>query len=399
MAAADTAGRRPPAAPRPRNVLALPATQRWATTVVFLLIFTAYFFWLGDTFVTADGRMVNVHQGTAVIVLGLAAVVTLMVGQFDLSIAGMAALTSFLAIGLSTLQGWPFALVLATCLLIGLVGGILNGLLVIGMRVNAFIATLGTGGIFLGLAGVYSGGATLSTQAEGPKLPAWFTGPGSLGDFTTKAPTLLSYAALLSVVVVSLVKLHRARPERISPTAWTGVVAAVSAVIAALILFAAGEWVENVSWLIIVLFSIGTVLWILTTQTTLGRHMRATGYNAVAGRLAGVQTNRVTIFAFALGGILAATAGIVLASTQGSAAPTGTAGLLLPAFAAAFLSTVVLSAGPFTIWGTILGGIFVTWVAQGLILGGLIYTWTDFINGAVLIVAVAVSTTLRRRET
>jgi ribose/xylose/arabinose/galactoside ABC-type transport system permease subunit len=75
------------------------------------------------------------------------------------------------------------------------------------------------------------------------------------------------------------------------------------------------------------------------------------------------------------------------------------ASFLLPAFAAAFLSTVVLSNGRFTVWGALVGGTFLVWVSQGLIVGGLPFTWTDVVNGTVLVIAVALSTVFFRRTT
>ena len=87
-----------------------------------------------------------------------------------------------------------------------------------------------------------------------------------------------------------------------------------------------------------------------------------------------------------------------LASLNDSAAPGVAVDFLLPAFAAAFLSTVLFSRGGFTVWGTMTGGVFIVWVAQGLILGGLQYTWTDVVNGVVLVSAVALSTIFRARE-
>ncbi len=86
-------------------------------------------------------------------------------------------------------------------------------------------------------------------------------------------------------------------------------------------------------------------------------------------------------------------------SRQGSASPDVAVGFLLPAFAAAFLSTVVLSTGRFTVWGAIIGGTFLVWISQGLIVGGLPFTWTDVVNGVVLVIAVALSTVFFRRTT
>lgn len=128
-----------------------------------------------------------------------------------------------------------------------------------------------------------------------------------------------------------------------------------------------------------------------------GRNIKATGSNPTAARLAGVKTTRETYRAFMVVGVLSEFAGITVSASQGSASPNLAGGFLLPAFAAAYLSTVIFSAGRFTVIGTSLGGIFVLWVAQGPIEGGLNFTWTEVVNGGVLIIAVSLSTLLRRR--
>ncbi|MDT3444707.1 MULTISPECIES: ATP-binding cassette domain-containing protein [unclassified Pseudofrankia] len=70
---------------------------------------------------------------------------------------------------------------------------------------------------------------------------------------------------------------------------------------------------------------------------------------------------------------------------------------LIPAFAAAFLSTVVLSAGRFHVWGAVVGGVVLVWIRQGLVAGGVPFSWSDVVNGVILAAAVAVSTVLHRR--
>ena len=95
---------------------------------------------------------------------------------------------------------------------------------------------------------------------------------------------------------------------------------------------------------------------------------------------------------------LAALAGITFAASAGSASSDTGAAYLLPAFSAAFLSTVVFSRGRFTVLGTVLGGIFVVWTSIGLVIGGLPNTWTNVVNGFVLLFAVAFATYARRRS-
>jgi ribose/xylose/arabinose/galactoside ABC-type transport system permease subunit len=206
------------------------------------------------------------------------------------------------------------------------------------------------------------------------------------------------WIGLALVAARAFLALRRARPASQAERVWDAISAAI-VVVAGVVLIAVvrvDHWVNATSWTIAVLLAVGMIVWVLLSYTTFGRYLRATGSNAEAARLAGVNPGKETIKAFALGGLLAALAGVLLAANQGSASPDVATGFLLPAFAAAFLSTVVLSTGRFTVWGTLIGGIFLVWVSQGLIVGGLAFTWTNVVNGVVLVLAVALSTVLRR---
>jgi ribose/xylose/arabinose/galactoside ABC-type transport system permease subunit len=112
--------------------------------------------------------------------------------------------------------------------------------------------------------------------------------------------------------------------------------------------------------------------------------------------LAGVKARRQIYKAFVLGGSIAALAGVLLACSEGSASPSTADPYLLSAFSAVFLSTVVFSHGRFTLPGTLLGGVFVIWIGQGLVIGGINPNWISVVNGVILVAAVALSTAVRR---
>ncbi len=385
-----------------RAVLGSKAFQGSISFLAFLAVFVAYAVWLGDKFASTEARFLDIHQNAPVLILGLAVMLTLIAGKFDLSVGGMATLTTFLSIGLKINQDWPFLLVLAVCLLIGLAGGLINGLLVVRLNVNTFIATLGTGGVFGGIASVYGKGTQMAPTADSKgQIPGWFSGPDSLGSFGHKFPSLIIWIGLVVIAVGAFTFLRARRPESQAPRTWDAISAAIVAGFAVIALFVVkiDHWVDAVSWTIALLLAIGVVVWVMLGHTTFGRYLHATGSNPEAARLAGVDPGKETIKAFVLGGLLAATAGIVLAANQGSASPDVATGFLLPAFAAAFLSTVVLSTGRFTVWGALVGGTFLVWVSQGLIVGGLAFTWTNVVNGVVLVIAVALSTVFFRRQT
>lgn len=402
-AVAPPAAETPPSRTSPlRSVTSSKAFQGSITFLAFIAVFVGYAVWLGDKFANTEARFLDIHQNAPVLILGLAVMLTLIAGQFDLSVGGMATLTTFLTIGLKIQQDWPFLLVILVCVVIGLVGGLINGILVVRLRVNTFIATLGTGGVFVGLSSVYGKGAQLSpnTQSKG-QIPEWFSGPESFGSFGHKFPSWILWLGLALVAVWAWTALRRRRPESQSPRNWNVISGAIVVLAAALAVTVAGVdgWVEAASWTIGLLLVIALIIWVLLGHTTFGRYLQATGSNAEAARLAGVNPGKETIKAFVLGGLLAAIAGIFLAANQGSASPDVATGFLLPAFAAAFLSTVVLSNGRFTVWGALVGGTFLVWVSQGLIVGGLPFTWTDVVNGVVLVIAVALSTVFFRRTT
>jgi ribose/xylose/arabinose/galactoside ABC-type transport system permease subunit len=385
-----------------RSVAGSRTFQGSVSFLAFLAVFAAYAIWLGDKFASTEARLLDVHQNAPVLLLGLAVLVTLIAGQFDLSVGGMATLTTFLSIGLKINQDWPFAVIVVLCLVLGALGGLLNGVLVMRLRVNTFIATLGTGGVFAGLASAYGKGTQLApTSTSKGTLPAWFSGPDSFGAFGHKFPAFVLWIGFALIVGWGFTALRRRRPEGRSARSWDVISAAIVLVVAAFAVFVLGVdgWVNQTSWTIGVLLIIALGVWLLLGHTTFGRYLHATGSNAEAARLAGVDPSKETIKAFVLGGVLAAAAGVILAANQGSASPDVATGFLLPAFAAAFLSTVVLSTGRFTVWGALVGGTFLVWVSQGLIVGGLPFTWTDVVNGVVLVIAVALSTVFFRRTT
>lgn len=388
---------RPPALARLRRLLSADVLTATATPAGFVIILIGAFgLWEGGTFLSTGSRFFDVYQNVPPLLLSLGIVIALSAGQFDLSAGSMATLSVFMTIGLTAQQGLPLAAVIPVTLAIGVAGGLLNGLLVVSLRINAFIATLGTGAVFTGISELYSGGRTvsLSGNAAAAASAHWFSGPAGFGSFDAKAPLPLSWLLIVAALgcAWSSARLRwiAARRPALRDTALGACVAA--AAVALEIMGIPGQ----VNWTIAVLLAVAIVVWLVLRQTALGRALYATGGNPVAAQLAGVRTGRLMTGAFVMSGLFASLAGIVLAASQGTAVPGIADGFLLPAYAAAFLSTVILSSGRFHVWGTIAGGLAVVWVAQGLIIGGLPFTWTDLINGLVLILAVSLSTTLRR---
>jgi len=137
-------------------------------------------------------------------------------------------------------------------------------------------------------------------------------------------------------------------------------------------------------------------LYMLFEYTSTGRHMRAVGGNRAAARLAGISIGRALTVAFAIAGILAGLGAIISGSQLGSGQPLAAAGYLLPAYAGAFLGATTITPGRFNVWGTLVGVYLLGAGVSGLQQLGFAPWVQDLFNGAMLLLAVALSGYLTR---
>jgi ribose/xylose/arabinose/galactoside ABC-type transport system permease subunit len=388
---------RKPATPGTR--LASRRSGRWfelvAAPVVFALILgPIYGTWLGHSFLSASDRVFDLNANAAILVIALGVIYCLICGHFDLSATAVACLAAILTIGLRVRDGLPFWLVIILVLLVGLTAGTVNGLLVGRFHLNSFIATLPTSGVILGIATAYTSGSSLLAGQGRTPVPAWFTGPTSLSNFSHKAPGVAVYvlAALTVAAGVSVIREH-VDPAR-KHLRWCALLGVIA--VAALCAWALQG---NANWPVLLLVALTLATWWVFRYTVYGRSAMAAGSNPSAARLAGVNVERTVTVSYMTSGLFAAIAGILTAGTLGSADPSVTDSYLLPAYAAAFLSTVLFSEGRFHPWGTVIGGFAVVEISQGLVTGGVPYEWTEFFNGAALLIAVSISTLVRRNAT
>ena len=142
---------------------------------------------------------------------------------------------------------------------------------------------------------------------------------------------------------------------------------------------------------IVVMAVIVGALWVLVERTALGQEIQAVGGNPAAARLAGIDVDRIKILGFVISGVCAALTGILLASRLGSGTSSAADSYLLTAFAAVFLGSATLRDGEFHVLGTLIGALIIAFGFNGLNIFGA-PTFSQYIlQGAILIVAVGLS--------
>lgn len=176
------------------RTLAVEGLNRYGLLLVFAAVLILFSLLRPSTYPTLSNfQSISSTQGV-VALLALAAMLPLVVGEFDVSIGFQLGLSQTLCAGLIIKDGWPVGLAIVVAVLACCVVGVFNGLLVTRLRLPSFITTLGVGTIVLGLTQLYGSDETISGI-----LPSWFTGLGrnDVADVPLPFIYVLAAAAVL----------------------------------------------------------------------------------------------------------------------------------------------------------------------------------------------------------
>jgi len=148
---------------------------------------------------------------------------------------------------------------------------------------------------------------------------------------------------------------------------------------------------------VLVMLIAGIVGWWVLTRSVAGRHTEAIGGNPVASYLAGIPLDRYRVGVMTLNGTIAALAGIIALAFLQSADPSNGVGYELWVIASVIIGGTALSGGQGSVPGAILGALIIAVIRNGLVLlGASTYAGTA-VTGAVIILAVAIDSLVKRR--
>ncbi|MGW1723028.1 ABC transporter permease/substrate-binding protein [Streptomyces sp. NPDC002306] len=147
---------------------------------------------------------------------------------------------------------------------------------------------------------------------------------------------------------------------------------------------------------VLVMIVMGVIAAVVLGRTYIGRSMYAIGGNEEAARLSGLRVNKQKLAIYALSGLFAAAAGIVLASRLSSAQPQAASGYELDAIAAVVIGGASLAGGTGKASGTLIGALILAVLRNGLNLLSVSAFWQQVVIGIVIALAVLLDT-LRRK--
>jgi len=204
---------------------------------------------------------------------------------------------------------------------------------------------------------------------------------------------------LLGLILVATVVLGaiRTRRNQVKIGAATGSASAMwartalisGAILAVALLMASGRRGTSFPVSGLILGALVLIYGFISTRTIIGRHVYAVGGNRHAAELSGVRSKRVNFLVMMNMSILAALAGMMFVARSNASGPFDGVGWELDAIAAVFIGGAAVTGGVGTVIGSIVGGLVMAVLNNGLQLLGVGADLTQIIKGLVLLAAVA----------
>ncbi|NOH31974.1 ribose ABC transporter permease [Vibrio chagasii] len=271
-------------------------------SLIALIFLIVIVSFLNPNFFTVDNILNILRQTSVNAIIAVGMTLVILTAGIDLSVGSVLALCGAFAASMIGME-IPVMVAVPTALLAGAALGAISGVIIAKGKVQAFIATLVTMTLLRGVTMVYTDGRPISTGfTDTADAFAWF-GTG--------------YAMGVPVPV----------------------------------------------WIMVVVFA---SVWYLLNHTRFGRYVYALGGNESATRLSGIDVDKVKIDVYAICGLLAAVAGIIVASRLSSAQPTAGMGYELDAIAAVVLGGTSLAGGRGRIMGTLIGALIIGFLNNAL---------------------------------
>jgi len=283
-------------------------------------------------------NIINILRVSAPLITLSGAFCLLMVsGYIDLSV-GSAMSLSAVIYALLAINGVPFVLAFAITVVVGAGLGVINGFLVVRLKITPVIATLITLSFYKGIALLLvQDGVSAIKSGGGLKMPSWFNSYGREGVLLG-----LPMACWIAVGVI-------------------------------------------------------LVLVIAQNRTLLGKYAAATGGNPTAATLSGINTNRVVFLLYIIVGVTAALAGIARSSFMSLGDPLSGDGMELNAILVVLVGGTAFSGGEGRVLRSFIGALIIMALTVGMLTLVPAYFQT-LVIGAALLTAAASNHLISRKE-
>jgi D-xylose transport system permease protein len=362
--------------------------------VIGLIIIAAGFQVMNDAFLSPRNLSNLTMQFATLAVLTLGVMMVLLIGEIDLSIGAVSGLAASAMALLSTVAGAPAWIAVLAAIAAGALIGLAQGAWVVVFKGPAFIVTLAGmlvwQGVQLAVLTPRNGQVRVSdgtiTALATTYLPAWLSWTIAIAIMGGAGAWLITRRTL------------NARAGYTVEPVITDIMRFVLVVIVTLVVVTTLSRYLGIPLLLIIVLATTGVLAVVTGTTVFGRHIYAVGGNAEAARRTGIRVDKLRLAIFMTVSSLAALAGVLDAARAYSVSVnTGSGNTALNAIAAAVIGGTSLFGGRGSIIGALLGALVIGSVQNGLALIGQTAATQTIATGLILLAAVSLDMSTRKR--
>ena len=363
--------------------------------VVIVVLFSV----LNPSFLS-PGNVTNiVLQYSYVLVLAIGMLFVIVLGQIDLSVGSVVAVTGALSAVLVIRQGLPWWVGILAAIVFGLLIGAWQGFWVAFVGIPGFIVTLAGMLLFRGLTYQILDNVSLSPFPKPYYNVANGFLNGLLGGDGFDLFTLVIFAIGIIGFAYSQWRTRQARIHynQSVEAMWLFVLKIV--LIAAIVMWFGNQLAHSRGLpIVLILLAVLVLIYgVLADRTTFGRDVYAIGGNKTAAALSGINVKMVSFWVYVNMGFLAAVAGVVYSARMNGAQPGAGNMFELDAIAACFIGGASTTGGIGKISGALIGGLIMAVLSNGMQLMGASTSTQQIVKGLVLLVAVAFDVYNKRR--
>ncbi|MCF7944767.1 MAG: sugar ABC transporter permease [Spirochaetia bacterium] len=343
------------------------------------IIFTIF----TDGYFLKTRNISNLTRQMAIVgILGIGAVIVIITGNIDLSVGSVMGALGGLAAALHIWNGVGPYITIAIVLICGFFIGFYQGVIISYLKVPAFIVTLGGLLIFRGVLLGITKGISIAPFDDAYKVYGQAYIP----------QTIVWILAILSCLLLILINIRTRNSRLRYHFEVSGLVKFFfKNTISCVIILGVATILNDYRGLplpVLIMLLLVLIFTFVAEKTSFGRSIYAMGGNREAAEYSGIKVRRNLVFVYALNGLLAAIAGIILSARLNAGTPSAGMNLELDAIAAAVIGGTSMSGGSGKVAGAILGAFFMATIDNGMSMMNVDAYWQYIVKGIILIVAV-----------
>ena len=364
----------------------------YAMYIALAAIFIIFGFVTGGSFLSPRNLTNLINQTGYIAVMAVAMTLILIICEIDLSVGYVSGFLGAICAILMVRVGISMWIVMPIILVMGVIIGAAKGLIVTKMGVPAFVTTLAFEFAFRGLLSLstsVSGTIPISIDAFNAISNGFVPDIGEIAGM--HALSLIVGVVVIALMIVSQIK-NRKKMQKYNFPVSSKPVFIVTLVFLSVIIGAVAvilSLYKGLSWTIVIVAVVVLAYNFLMEKTKLSRHIYGVGGNAEAARLAGIDVEKIRLFAFCSMGLMTALGGILFASRMQAASTTAGAGFELDAIASCYIGGTSTSGGIGKVTNSVVGALVIMSLTNGLNLMGVGIAYQYIVKGVIFIAAVA----------